>query len=438
MNLDLGRALDDIVGSASTVTGGVPVARVMTRRHRRRVARQAGTAVAGVTTAGAVAFGGLQWTARTPEPVATQSPTATQTPEPVALAAVTTDGPFVCGQAVPTVVDPPGDAELSVQARPGAAPFAVTVGQPLEIAADLVNGTTSDLSLLDGGEVAYVAQGGLVVGTLGVHTSGEGGPESTLQSGGAAAQVYAPELEPCDATGSADDSAGLAPGAYEIYLTVDVGARSTAAEVADLLVVSPAYALTVEPAAEPDPQTTDAPVARPALDALVIRPDGLGPLTLGLPHDSNPGAAMIAYDPDYCTTLGAIEDFPGRWRAHPDYRGVHAEGYPQDAFSVSGWEASGQVVDAIEVHLAGPRTAEGIGVGSTRDDLFAAYPDLEGPGTTSTVWWLDGTEGTIAFEFPSDDADPAVRDRVGVIRVLAPGTDPQFRTLETGGIGSCG
>ncbi|WP_407345123.1 hypothetical protein [Pengzhenrongella phosphoraccumulans] len=74
---------------------------------------------------------------------------------------------------------------------------------------------------------------------------------------------------------------------------------------------------------------------------------GLGPLTIGLPPETNPGAAMIVHHPDECAGLSDINGRgPGRWVAtYPPF--VDAEGNAHPQF----W------VDANDVdHVQGPGT----------------------------------------------------------------------------------
>lgn len=212
----------------------------------------------------------------------------------------------------------------------------------------------------------------------------------------------------------------------------------------------PSPSESTEPSPEPAPEPTSTPSAtpspaaadgRPALEDLVISTAGLGPLTVGdVPPPANPGSAMIVYDADYCEGMGGDTD-PGRW--------VAAD-YPTDENYMGAESATPFFVDATDVGVhridimgVSPATAEGIRVGSTLEELRAAYPDLEGPfpGPVSQVWVLRGPTGAIAFE-TQGDADglrPAgTEEGVILIRVLSPGYPPDFAAANSDNVaGGC-
>lgn len=201
---------------------------------------------------------------------------------------------------------------------------------------------------------------------------------------------------------------------------------------------SPEPEPTSTPSASPSPSAVD---GRPALQDLVISTAGLGPLTVGdVPPPANPGSAMIVYDPDYCSGMEGDTD-PGRWVAAnypPDENYMGEE--PANAFYV---DASDIGVHRIDIMGVSPATAEGIRVGSSLEELRAAYPSLEGPfaGPGSQVWVLRGPTGAIAFE-TQGDADglrPAgTEEGVILIRVLSPGYPPEFAAANSDNVaGGC-
>ena len=120
----------------------------------------------------------------------------------------------------------------------------------------------------------------------------------------------------------------------------------------------------VIPSATPTPTPT-----KPALDTLVVSPQGIDTVLLGSPVTTEPSStAIVAYDDDYCPVWGAVGQ-PGV--------GLWLPNYPKasDAFTV---RTEGRVKDGIVTSLRvwSPKitTEAGIHIDSTLAEVKAAYP----------------------------------------------------------------
>lgn len=197
-------------------------------------------------------------------------------------------------------------------------------------------------------------------------------------------------------------------------------------------------------AARPAPDQTPTPTVDPHPDLadLLLSTSNLGPLRVGsVPPETNPGAAMIEWDPDFCSGGPDEVPEPGRWVPAGYSPDTNVLGEQTIPFYV---DASDQGVHRIDVMGIGPHTTEGIRIGSTAQDLQATYAGvLHGPfdGPVSRVWWLQDDRGALVFETQgdADGLQPAgTPERVILIRVLAPAYPPDFATANSGDVaGAC-
>ncbi len=155
------------------------------------------------------------------------------------------------------------------------------------------------------------------------------------------------------------------------------------------------------PSATTAPTSTPAPTAPPEVDPAdpgtwIISDAGIGPVTIG---------------GDFAATLGSLPDtwtndqacsWTAWWNAPDSSSGVYfVRGTESDTEPISEISAYSAAEDLAGVD--GPRTAEGLGVGSTTDEVLAAYPDAEqGTAEIGTGTWLrlaGDADGHVFFQF---------------------------------------
>jgi hypothetical protein len=166
-------------------------------------------------------------------------------------------------------------------------------------------------------------------------------------------------------------------------------------------------------------------VRQPTLGRMVLSPTGLGGLQLGIDPARGPAnASILKWDESRCE-FPFDDPEPGRWVA--DYPPIMSPwGNEVLPFSV---EVTDGRITRIDVWSPDPRTSAGVGVGSSIDELRAAYGDSLRPGEntgTSSTWLVSGDQGILVFEVAEPTTDgywptDEVFGHVILARVIAQG-----------------
>ncbi|WP_146134396.1 hypothetical protein [Glaciihabitans tibetensis] len=150
----------------------------------------------------------------------------------------------------------------------------------------------------------------------------------------------------------------------------------------------------------------------PPIESLIVSADGLGPITLGSSWEpENADTAIARWNPTYCLDRGLAEDKgapEGGWEANYQDVATPAGSSLRKPFVLSG--TAPDSITSVLVYSADITTPEGIHVGSSREEVLAAYPtfDQVTPGTMADVYVINGTHGRLVIEVAAaiTDAGP--------------------------------
>ena len=138
---------------------------------------------------------------------------------------------------------------------------------------------------------------------------------------------------------------------------------------------------------EPDPEDPS---------TWTVSPEGIGPVLIGGDFD-----ATLAELPTTWTSDGAACSWAAFWNAPDTSFSMHfvrgAEDQTEPISEISASTVADSVTDPV-----GPETAEGLGVGATRDEILATYPDAEEGAATVDGEWIrvpSESDGQIFFQF---------------------------------------
>ena len=166
--------------------------------------------------------------------------------------------------------------------------------------------------------------------------------------------------------------------------------------------------------ATPSPSVSPPATAAGSCDDDQIVPGRLGCIDTNQPASGNPGAAQLAWEPDYCAP-GV-----GRWTYAPSPSTVSVAGHDTPHL----WR--------IDVYDPTLTTPEGVHVGSTEAEVVAAYggltPTASATGTKLLV--VTNDEGSYVIEL-ADEWGSAPQFTVVNIRIYAAGDDANYPVYGT-------
>jgi len=204
--------------------------------------------------------------------------------------------------------------------------------------------------------------------------------------------------------------------AVALVLSLVACATEAPPEVAD-----PAPIATEETTPTPEP-------TKPAIAELVVSSNGLGPLVVGAePPVVDPARDILIFDEDRCQAdvdEGAIDE-PGKWIAN--YEPALSDKFERKPFSANVVDDTVRIISIEDPDI---RTEDGLGLGSTKAEVLAQYPDAEYVKVfNSDLLIVEGERGSLVFEVITYNdttdffgPDGAQIDDVVFLRVYAAGT----------------
>ena len=154
-----------------------------------------------------------------------------------------------------------------------------------------------------------------------------------------------------------------------------------------------------------------------APDDLVVTPGAVGPAQVGMSKAD--AAATGLFEVDLPAPAEGCPPYPLQWKT--EYEGLDV--LTDDDESIT----------SIGVSEGGPKTAEGIGVGSTLDDVKTAYPDLSPiaeAGFDQAGAFVSSGDGFIGFLF--GDATKSNIEESSAISFIEVTTDTKPDLIRSG------
>jgi hypothetical protein len=194
-------------------------------------------------------------------------------------------------------------------------------------------------------------------------------------------------------------------------------------------------------AADPTPVDSPTPVpepTKPALSELVITPEGLGNVGIGVEIAAvAPEFDAAVFVADYCAAYDGVD--PGKWVANYE-PALSRESADPFNFYVD----EHNVPLVLSVGTSEIPTDHGVRVGDTEDALVAAYPEgfderiVRFDGAT-TLHVVHGTHGQLIYEVFNDDIleDGSFQHQVWNIHVLTIDEEPYGFANTDAGWGTC-
>jgi hypothetical protein len=169
------------------------------------------------------------------------------------------------------------------------------------------------------------------------------------------------------------------------------------------------------------------------LSQLVLSPDGLGPLVIGSPVPVEPAStAVVVWNPTYCGGTGAwLPNYPdGPLGPNGDPTGIpfyFAVGHKTDDLKYIN-------VDSTQI-----KTSAGISIGSTRQQVLAAYPRFDAivAGPVTDLYEINGPNAKLVIEVERTGGDPDYANRVALMEVNWLGSAPGSLYGNDAGGGIC-